>query len=63
MACLQYIAVLHGGRIDIVGHLPREFSTLCTLFIELGGRITCHVNGRRQYSWDPSQGGLEHHVF
>jgi len=51
------VAVLHERR--IVGHLPREISALCALFIERRGRITCQVNGRRQYSRDLPQGGLE----
>jgi len=66
LPCVREIANLHDpfavavlrGR-SIVGHLPREFSALCALFIQRGGRINCQVNGRRQYSRDLPQGGLE----
>ena len=42
-----------------VGHLPRKISRICTLFIRRGGTITCLVNGRRKYSADLPQGGME----
>ena len=43
----------------IVGHLPRKISRICTLFMRRGGAITCLVNGRRKYSADLPQGGME----
>ena len=43
----------------VVGHLPRKFSGLYTLFIRRGGVILCRVAGRRRYSRDLPQGGLE----
>ena len=46
-------------RDTIVGHLPRQISTICHLFLRKGGIITCIVSGRRQYSTDLPQGGLE----
>ena len=43
----------------IVGHLPRQISTICHLFLRNGGIITCTVSGRRQCSTDLPQGDLE----
>ena len=51
------VAVMRSG--EVVGHVPRSISTLCSLFIERGGNITCEVTGNRQYSYDLPQGGLE----
>ena len=39
-----------------VGHVPKK---VCSLFLRRNGTITCHVTGRRQYSRDLPQGGLE----
>ena len=44
---------------EIVGHLPKKISTLCSLFIRRGGSIKCEVMGSRRYSRDLLQGGLE----
>ena len=47
-------------RDDItVGHLPRKISRVSALFIRRGGTIRCRVTGRRRYSSDLPQGGLE----
>ena len=43
----------------IVGHLPRNISTPCHMFIHSGGTIVSVVNGARCYSVDLEQGGLE----
>jgi len=43
----------------IIGHLPRKVSRLFSLFLRRGGCISCTVTGRRQYSADLPQGGLE----
>ena len=43
----------------VVGHLPSKFSRLYTLFMRRGGVILCRVTGRRRYSSDLPQGGLE----
>ena len=51
------VAVKKGGI--IVGHLPRRLSHLCALFIRRGGSISCSPTGRRRYSSDLPQGGLE----
>ena len=32
---------------EIVGHLPRNISTMCSIFIRRGGIIYCTVLGRR----------------
>ena len=43
----------------VVGHLPRNISTPCHLFLRRGGNIACVVNGARRFSADLIQGGLE----
>lgn len=43
----------------IVGHLPRRISRLCSLFLGKGGSIRAVVAGKRRYSADLPQGGLE----
>ena len=43
----------------VVGHIPRNISTLCSSFIRRGGLIMCKVVGDRRYSSDLIQGGLE----
>ena len=43
----------------VVGHLARKISTVSSLFLKQKGMITCSVNGRRRYSRDLPQGGLE----
>jgi len=47
------------GTIKTVGHVPREISEICSIFIRRGGNIVCVVNGPRRYSADLPQGGLE----
>ena len=42
-----------------VGHLPRKISCTCSMFLRKGGLISCEVTGKRQYSRDLVQGGLE----
>ena len=44
---------------EIVGHLPKKISTLCSLFLRRGGSISCEVTDSRRYSRDLKQGGLE----
>jgi len=43
----------------IIGHLPRNISRVCSLFLRRGGSIICTVTGSRRYSADLPQGGLE----
>ena len=42
-----------------VGHLHLKLSRVCSLFLRRGGTIDCTVTGRREYSADLAQGGLE----
>ncbi len=51
------VSVLKGGT--IVGHLPKQFSVGCSVFIRRGGIIKCEVKGPRRFSADLPQGGLE----
>ena len=37
---------------DIVGHLPRNISRICFLFLRHRGTIECPVTGARKYSHD-----------
>ena len=43
---------------EMVGHLPRNISTMCSIFIQHGGIIYCTVSGRQQCSRDFPQGGM-----
>jgi len=51
------VAVKKG--LDIVGHVPRKISAVCSIFLRKGGSIICRVTGHRHYSIDLVQGGLE----
>ena len=51
------VSVIKRG--NVVGHVPKKISALCSLFMRCGGTIHCKVTGSRQYSHDISQGGLE----
>ena len=53
------VAVTRDREDIIVGHLPRNISTPCHLFLRKGGNISCVVNGARRFSADLVQGGLE----
>ena len=44
---------------SIIGHLPKNISRICSLFLRRGGSISCIVAGSRRYLSDLSQGGLE----
>ena len=44
---------------EMVGHLPKNILTMCSIFIQRGGIIYCTVLGVRQYSRDLPQGGME----
>jgi len=41
---------------NIVGHLPRRISSLCSAFLRQGGTIKCKVDRHKQYSEDLPQG-------
>ena len=51
------VAVVKDGQ--IVGHVPKKISTVCSLFLRQGGNIVCTVTEHRRYSQDLPQGGLE----
>ena len=42
-----------------VGHVPLKISLLCSMLLRHGGTIICRITGRRQYTRDLVQGGLE----
>lgn len=42
-----------------VGHAPRAISAICSSFLRRGGSIHCTVTGKRNYSKDLPQGGVE----
>ena len=47
------------NRERIVGHLPRKISHVCSLFLRRGCSIKLQITGKRRYSSDLEQGGLE----
>ena len=51
------VAVKKDG--SIIGHLPRNISRACSLFIRRENFITCRVTGHRRYSANLPQGGRE----
>ena len=65
LACIREPSNVHDPyavavvRYSIVGHVPRKFSSICSIFIRKGGTISCQVSGGRRYSADLPQGGLE----
>ena len=44
---------------EVVGHVPRFSSSICSIFIRRGGEIVCRITGTRRYSADLPQGGME----
>ena len=50
------VAVMNHGV--VTGHVSTFISTVCLMFLRRG-EISCEVTGRRQYSSDLPQGGLE----
>lgn len=51
------VAVMKNGK--IVGHVPRKIFSVCSLFLDRNGSITCRVTGHRRYSHYLPQGGME----
>ena len=45
--------------LQVVGHVPRRISSICSIFIRRGGFIKCTVTSHWCYSSDLPQGGLE----
>ena len=52
-------AVAIGNSSEIVGHVPRFLSSICSIFIQRGGKISCKITGTRCYFADLHQGGME----
>ena len=44
---------------EVVSHVPRFFSSICSIFIRRGGEIVCRITGTRRYSADLPQDGME----
>lgn len=44
---------------EVVGHVPRFLSSICSIFIQRGGEIVCRIIGARRYSGDLPQGRME----
>ena len=55
-----FVAVIDQHEVTI-GHVPREISAICSLFLDHRGTISCKIIGRRKYSEDLPQGGFEIH--
>ena len=51
------VAVIKGE--NVVGHIPRKLSNVCSIFVRKGGSILCLTTGSRRFSSDLPQGGLE----
>ena len=51
------VSVVRAG--SIIGHVPKNISAACSLFLRNRGSIECTVTGSRRYSRDLVQGGLE----
>jgi len=55
MAVIKIIS----GDLTVVGPIPFEISSICSIFIRRGGSIVSNVTGSRRYSSDLEQVGLE----
>ena len=54
------VAVVSRSATDtVLGHLPRNISTLCHIFLIRNGNIIVQITGRKRRSIDLPQGGLE----
>ena len=51
------VAVIRDGV--VVGHVPKKISSVCSLFLQRNGSITCCISGYRRFSEDLLQGGVE----
>ena len=47
------------GHWTVVGYVPFEISSICSIFIRRGGSIVSNITGSRCYPLDLEQGGLE----
>ena len=66
LTCIPEVGNIHDPFVisvikdnTVIGHLPKKISAGCSLFLRRSGRIWCEVIGRRRYSHDLIQGGLE----
>ena len=55
----RYAVAVEKATGETVGHVPKKISRICSSFLQHGGTITAIVTGRRRYSSDLVQGGLE----
>ena len=53
------VAIKRNDSSEVVGHVPRFLSSICSIFIRRGGEIECRITGTRRYSADLPQGGME----
>ena len=44
---------------EVVGHVPRFLLSICSIFIQRGGKIVCRITGTRHYLADLPQGRME----
>ena len=52
------VSIMNGT--DVVGHVPKKISSICSMFLQRGGTIVCEITSpSRRYSVDLPQGGLE----
>ena len=51
------VAAVSDESNEVVGHIPKEISRLCALFLDHGGTIEGIVTGSRRYSREA--GGME----
>ena len=59
MFLIPLLAVYVQKNGDMVGHVPRKISVICSLFLCRNGTIHCKVTGSRRHSSDIAQGRLE----
>ena len=52
-------AVAIKNSCEVVAHVTRFLSSICSIFIQRGGKIVCRIKGTRHYLVDLPQGGME----
>ena len=55
----RYTVAVKKDSGETVGHVPKKISRICSSFLQQGYVLTATVTGRRRYSSDLVQGGLE----
>ena len=53
------VAIKWNNSSEVIGHVPRFLSLICSIFIRRGGEIECRITGTRCYSADLPQGRME----